>query len=78
VIANFADGLSYSKTKLEELFRAGFFEPKFKKKAAVPSQKKEDVEFLMKEFEVSKAVAEKALIQNEGDLDRAVNFMIYR
>jgi NACalpha-BTF3-like transcription factor len=32
----------------------------------------------MKEFEVSKAVAEKALAQNDGDLAKTIDYMIYR
>lgn len=43
----FSDGLSYSKTKLEELYRSGFFDPKPKKKTVTPPQKKEDVDFLV-------------------------------
>jgi hypothetical protein len=46
--SQFADGLSYSKTKLEELYRSGFFDPKPKKKVALPAQKKEDVDFLVR------------------------------
>lgn len=78
VIASFADGLSYSKTKLEELYRAGFFDPKPKKKPVAHPHKKEDVEFLMREFELSKVAAEKALLQNDGDLDRSVNYLMSR
>jgi len=32
----------------------------------------------MREFELSKVAAEKALLQNDGDLDRSVNYLMSR
>ncbi|KAF8740711.1 hypothetical protein AX14_007610 [Amanita brunnescens Koide BX004] len=80
VIANFIDGFSYSKGKLEEAFRPGGFlekPPPKPQKDVLPSfVKKEDVEIVMHEFEIPKHKAEKILVEHEGDIGRALRTLI--
>ncbi|KAJ3478110.1 hypothetical protein NLI96_g9995 [Meripilus lineatus] len=77
VIVNFADGLSYSKTKLEEAYRNGLLEKPVKppKVTGVPA-KKDDVELIVQELEIPKARAEKALVEHHGDVAKALEALI--
>ncbi|KAF8559847.1 hypothetical protein OG21DRAFT_1480566 [Imleria badia] len=73
VIAQFNDGYSYSKTKLDASLRELVQDRKSVK--SVKGQvavKKDDVDLVMKEFDITQAQAEKALSENEGDLDRTL------
>jgi hypothetical protein len=88
----FADGMSYSKTRLDELFKSGYFDrAASRKKEVVPPQKKEDVEFIvgtrycanftgpttqMREFDLPKLKAEKMLAQHKGDRTETIRFLI--
>jgi hypothetical protein len=45
--SQFADGCSYNKTKLEQLFRNGFFDRTAPKALKVAPGKKEDVEVIV-------------------------------
>ncbi|KAG8759990.1 hypothetical protein FRC14_004432 [Serendipita sp. 396] len=83
VIVTFGDGWSYSKTKMEQFRAAGGFEklkePQTQKEkptgTVVP--KKEDVKKLMSEMEISKSLAESALVAVNGDLKAAFEWLIY-
>ncbi|KAM6489769.1 hypothetical protein JOM56_014792 [Amanita muscaria] len=76
VIVNFADGLSYSKGKLEEAFRPGGIlekpPPKPQKEALPSFVKKEDVELIISEFEIPKQQAERLLVEHQGDVGKAL------
>ncbi|KAF8349376.1 hypothetical protein F5887DRAFT_1070703 [Amanita rubescens] len=80
VIANFIDGFSYSKGKLEEAFRPGGFlekaPPKPHKEALPSFVKKEDVELIIHEFEIPRQKAEKILVDHEGDIGKALRALI--
>ena len=47
VVVAFQDGQTYSKTKLEEHLRAGFFERQPPKPAAKSTAKKDDVDYIV-------------------------------
>ncbi|KAF5387047.1 hypothetical protein D9615_001531 [Tricholomella constricta] len=76
VIMNFADGFSYSKGKMEEAFRAGGILEKAPTKAAkdpaVAALKREDIDLVVHEFEISRTQAERALADNGGDLAKTL------
>ncbi|KAH0827122.1 hypothetical protein J3R83DRAFT_4810 [Lanmaoa asiatica] len=77
VIAQFSDGYSYSKTKLDASLRE--LVPDRKSIKSVKGQvtvKKDDVDFIVKEFDISQAQAEKALSENGGDLDRTLRALV--
>ncbi|EPQ57874.1 hypothetical protein GLOTRDRAFT_98692 [Gloeophyllum trabeum ATCC 11539] len=78
VIVNYADGYAYSKGKMEEAFRSGLFEkPASKSKdTAKVVHKKEDVDLIVNEFEITKAQAEKALVENGGDLAKTLKALV--
>ncbi|PFH51707.1 hypothetical protein AMATHDRAFT_58507 [Amanita thiersii Skay4041] len=80
VIINFADGFSYSKGKLEEAFRPGGIlekaPPKAHKDPLPSSVKKEDVDLIVNEFEISRQRAEKALAEHDGDLGKALRALL--
>jgi len=76
VIASFADGLSYSKNKLEETFRSGILERPAKPTTKDPVPKKEDVDLIVSELEIPRLRAEKALIENEGDVTKALQALV--
>ncbi|RDB22257.1 hypothetical protein Hypma_010664 [Hypsizygus marmoreus] len=76
VIMNFADGFSYSKGKMDEAFRAGGIleksPTKTPKDPAVTALKREDVDLIVHEFEIPRAHAEKALVENGGDVEKTL------
>ncbi|KAF8077619.1 hypothetical protein FPV67DRAFT_3789 [Lyophyllum atratum] len=80
VIMNFADGFSYSKGKMEEAFRAGGIldktPAKVAKDPAVAALKREDVDLIVHEFEIPRSQAEKALVDNGGDVAKALLALI--
>ncbi|THH31112.1 hypothetical protein EUX98_g3082 [Antrodiella citrinella] len=78
VIMNFADGFAYSKGKLEEAFRNGLLDKpavKFIKDSGAPA-KREDVDFIVHELEITRSQAEKALHDNGGDIVKALQHLI--
>jgi len=77
VIINFADGFAYSKQRMEEVFKSGLFDkPPAKPPKEVYSVKKDDVELIMKEFEIPKIQAERALHAAGGDLAKALQNLV--
>ncbi|KAG5644242.1 hypothetical protein DXG03_008837 [Asterophora parasitica] len=84
VIMNFNDGFSYSKGKMEEAFRPGGILEKVPqavgakpvKDAAVAALKKDDIDLVVREFEIPRAQAEKALVENGGDLVKTLSALI--
>ncbi|KAF9478506.1 hypothetical protein BDN70DRAFT_879945 [Pholiota conissans] len=86
VIVNYADGFAFSKYKMEEAFRNGGFleRPAVKSPAALahardalgPAPKREDVDLIMHEFEISRAQAEKVLSENGGDVVKALTALV--
>ncbi|PPQ99213.1 hypothetical protein CVT24_009232 [Panaeolus cyanescens] len=84
VIVNYADGLAYSKHKLEEAFRAGGLlerppvkAPTKAKDPSAPTPKREDIDLIVNEFEIPRAQAEKVLIDNGGDIQNALRSLIH-
>jgi len=84
VIVNYADGFAYSKYKLEEAFRTGGLLDKpvttsTKPLAAGkgdPSLKKEDIDVIVHEFEIPRIQAEKVLVENGADLEKALRALV--
>ncbi|KDR73696.1 hypothetical protein GALMADRAFT_251497 [Galerina marginata CBS 339.88] len=85
VIMNYADGFAYSKHKLEEAFRAGGFLDKAPAKLPAlahakdpnsPFPKREDVDLIVHEFEISRVQAEKVLSENGGDVGKALRALV--
>ncbi|OBZ65675.1 hypothetical protein A0H81_14286 [Grifola frondosa] len=77
VIVNFADGFAYSKGKMEEAFRSGLMDkPSVRPTKETSHAKREDVELLVQEFEISRTQAEKVLIENNGDVSKALEQLI--
>ncbi|KAJ3570231.1 hypothetical protein NP233_g4549 [Leucocoprinus birnbaumii] len=80
VIMNFVDGYSYVKARLEDAYRAGGILEKPPAKAprdpSLASLKREDVDLVVHEFEITRAQAEKALLENGGDLGRTIRALI--
>ncbi|KAF8623339.1 hypothetical protein AX15_006415 [Amanita polypyramis BW_CC] len=80
VIVNFIDGFAYSKSKLEEAFRAGGIlekpPPKPHKEVLPSFVKKEDVEIIVHEFEIPRHQAEKILVEHEGDIGKALRALV--
>nr|VWP00198.1 N/A [Ganoderma boninense] len=78
VIANFLDGNSYSKGKLEEAFRTLRLDRPYPKpaKAAPTSHKAEDIDLIVREFEVTRAQAEKILTQANGNIGDALQRLL--
>ncbi|KAI0693334.1 hypothetical protein BC835DRAFT_1083590 [Cytidiella melzeri] len=73
VIVNFADGLAYSKGKLEEAFRpGGILDKPVKLPKETFSVKREDVDLIVHELEIPRAQAEKALVAHNGDVVKAL------
>ncbi|KAF9053216.1 hypothetical protein BJ165DRAFT_848856 [Panaeolus papilionaceus] len=84
VIVNYADGLAYSKYKMEEAFRSGGFLDKPTAKAPVKPKdpsiaalKREDVDLIVSEFEIPRAQAEKVLSENGGSVQEALRALIH-
>ncbi|KAF9557145.1 hypothetical protein CPC08DRAFT_693608 [Agrocybe pediades] len=86
VIMNYADGFAYSKHKMEEAFRPGGFLEKPAAKSpnslahardpSAPPLKREDIDLLVHEFEISKTQADKVLNENNGDVDKALRSLV--
>ncbi|ESK90191.1 hypothetical protein Moror_7756 [Moniliophthora roreri MCA 2997] len=78
VIMNFADGFSYVKAKLDEAYIAVITdkEKDKKPKETITGSKKEDVDLLMNEFEISRPQAEKALAANDKDVIKTIHALI--
>ncbi|KAF8969586.1 hypothetical protein BDZ97DRAFT_1794061 [Flammula alnicola] len=86
VIMNYVDGFAYSKHKMEEAFRPGGFLEKAAAKSpaalahakdpAMPAPKREDVDLIVHEFEISRAQAEKVLSENGADVVKALNALV--
>lgn len=78
VIVSFVDGQSYSRTRLDEAFRAGFFDRPAPSKAAkeTVNAKKEDVECIVRELELTKPEAERVLTEHGGDLQAALRTLV--
>jgi len=76
VIANFADGHSYSKGKMEEIFRSGVFDKPPSKPKEVLHMKRDDLDLIVHELEITRAEAEKALANTNGDIAKALALLI--
>ncbi|KAF9261439.1 hypothetical protein L218DRAFT_961439 [Marasmius fiardii PR-910] len=76
VIMSFADGFSYVKAKLDEAYIAVIGQDLPASQNPKVQYKKEDVDLLMNEFEMSRAQAEKALSANEKDIVKTVQALI--
>ncbi|KAI0034057.1 hypothetical protein K488DRAFT_84392 [Vararia minispora EC-137] len=76
VIVGFADGLSYSKAKLEEALRIVLDRPAAAK-AKASAFKKEDVDLLVNELDISRGQAEKALAEHDGDVQKALHSLVF-
>ncbi|OCB88014.1 hypothetical protein A7U60_g4799 [Sanghuangporus baumii] len=74
VIVNFVDGLSYNKGKMEAaIFSGELFPPKPAVKAKDSFvAKREDVDLIVRELEIPRAQAERALAETKGDLEKAL------
>jgi len=73
---NFSDGFSYVKGKMEEAFRAGGLLEKVPTKTtkdpSAPAVKREDLDLIINEFEIPRSQAEKVLVENGGDVEKAL------
>jgi len=87
VIVNYGDGFGYSKYKLEEAFRTGGLldkptAPKPQPLSAgkgdplLPTVKKEDIDIIVHEFEIPRIQAEKVLVENGADLEKALMALV--
>ncbi|KAI0080496.1 hypothetical protein K474DRAFT_1589499 [Panus rudis PR-1116 ss-1] len=76
VIVNFVDGQAYNKTKLEEIYRSGFLEKPVKSKDQAAASVKADVDLIVHELDISRAEAEKTLIEYGGDVRKALEKLI--
>ncbi|KAL4067835.1 hypothetical protein V8B97DRAFT_2004076 [Scleroderma yunnanense] len=77
VIASFHDGYSYSKTKLEASLRELVYDRKPVKPVKEPiNAKREDVDVIVNEFEISRQLAEKLLTDHDGDLTKALRALV--
>ncbi|KAH8106941.1 hypothetical protein BXZ70DRAFT_1003832 [Cristinia sonorae] len=78
VIVNFADGYAYSKGKLEEAFRNGILDkpPVKPPKDSVGPVKREDVDLIVHELEITRSQAEKALHENGGNIVKTLQYLI--
>jgi len=77
VIVNFADGLSYSKAKLEEAMLAILDKTPVRPPKAAAAYKKEDVDLIVNELEIPRARAEKALSENDNDVQKALRSLVF-
>ncbi|KAJ3807970.1 hypothetical protein F5876DRAFT_47027 [Lentinula aff. lateritia] len=77
VIMNFSDGYSYSKGKLDSacfvILENG---PVKVAKDSKPVPKKEDIDLIVNEFEISRARAERALSDNDRDVVKTMYALI--
>jgi len=81
VIINYADGFAYSKGKMDEAFRpGGILDGKGPVKAVKDNSshafKKEDVDLIVHEFEIPRNQAEKVLVENGGDITKALRGLV--
>ncbi|KAL0565640.1 hypothetical protein V5O48_016379 [Marasmius crinis-equi] len=76
VIMNFADGFSYVKAKLDEAYIKVIGPDLPSNQTQKVQCKKEDVDLLMNEFEISRAQAEKALSANDKDVAKTIQALI--
>ncbi|SJK97245.1 uncharacterized protein ARMOST_00496 [Armillaria ostoyae] len=80
VIMNYVDGFSYSKGKMDEAFRPGGILEKGPvkpvKDSSVTAIKKDDIDIIVNEFELTRAQAEKVLAQHQGDVVAALKALI--
>ncbi|KAI0093763.1 hypothetical protein BDY19DRAFT_989307 [Irpex rosettiformis] len=65
----FADGMAYSKGKLEEAFGpGGILDKPVKQPRETFAGKRDDVDLIVHELEISRVQAEKALADHNGDV----------
>ncbi|KAJ3725131.1 hypothetical protein C8R42DRAFT_718623 [Lentinula raphanica] len=77
VIMNFNDGYSYTKAKFDAACFAILENGPVKAaKDTKPAPKKEDVDLIVNEFEISRAQAEKALTENDRDVVKTMHVLI--
>ncbi|CAL1705460.1 unnamed protein product [Somion occarium] len=77
VIVNFADGMSYNKGKLEEAYRSGgILEKPVKHSKEAHSAKREDIDLIVHELDLTRAQAEKVLAESGGDVRKALEKLI--
>ncbi|KAJ3722792.1 hypothetical protein DFJ43DRAFT_658342 [Lentinula guzmanii] len=77
VIMNFSDGYSYSKAKLDSACFAILENgPTKVSKDTKPASKKEDIDLIVNEFEISRARAERALAENDKDVVKTIHALI--
>ncbi|KAF8844541.1 hypothetical protein BDN67DRAFT_722638 [Paxillus ammoniavirescens] len=79
VIGQFSDGSgSYSKTKLEASLRelVGDRKPSVKSLKGQVAVKKDDVDFIVKEFDIPATQAEKVLSENGGDVEKTLRVLV--
>ncbi|KAJ3853497.1 hypothetical protein EV368DRAFT_81503 [Lentinula lateritia] len=77
VIMNFSDGYSYSKGKLDSACFAILENGPVKAvKDSKPAPKKEDIDLIVNEFEISRARAERALSDNDRDVVKTMHALI--
>jgi len=77
---NYGDGFSYSKGVMEEAFRSGGIldEPPVRtpKDPALAALKKEDIDLIIHEFDITRTQAEKVLLENGGDVAKALKALV--
>jgi len=78
VIVNFVDGFAYSKAKLDDAFRNGLLDKPVKPPKETPniSIKRDDIDLIVHELDISRAQAEKALVEAGGDITKALRNLI--
>lgn len=77
VIVSFHDGYSYSKAKMEASLRELVYDRKPIKPTKEPiNAKREDVDIIVNEFEISRQQAEKVLTEHGGDLAKALRALV--
>ncbi|KAG6336928.1 hypothetical protein ID866_2166 [Astraeus odoratus] len=78
VIATFHDGYSYSKNKMDASLRELVpLDRKPTKPVKEPTNaKREDVDVIVNEFEISRLQAEKLLTEHGGDLTKALRALV--
>ncbi|KIY63608.1 hypothetical protein CYLTODRAFT_402941 [Cylindrobasidium torrendii FP15055 ss-10] len=79
VIVNFSDGFSYVKAKLEAAYaEGGVLEKSVKppKQAESVTLKKEDIDLIVNELELSRTQAEKALQKHRGDVSVTLRALV--
>ncbi|GJE87035.1 hypothetical protein PsYK624_031180 [Phanerochaete sordida] len=78
VIVQFADGMAYSKGKLEEAYKAGgLLEKPYKAPKETNAVKREDIDLIVHELEIPRTIAEKALVANDGDIEKTLLQLVH-